>query len=154
MNKYHITNEQDEDTFDSTDDIEEAISMAKASLSNVGDLANVEEKGKVIKQFTLTKNGSIEDVSIVEIKDIKNLDRWCNRRTKLDDVQVKMLKKAYTYTVKQPDLDLYDNTELKALIWLRDNGYLIVHNPSFGLSASGKGREYIKEYMKDWHPKI
>lgn len=66
MNKYHITNEQDEDTFNSTDDLEEAISMAKSSLSRVGDLANVEEKGKVIKQFTLNKNGSIEEVPIVE----------------------------------------------------------------------------------------
>ncbi len=66
MNRYHITNEQDEDTFNSTDDLEEAVSMAKSSLSNIGDLANVEEKGKAIKQFTLNKSGSIEEVPIVE----------------------------------------------------------------------------------------
>lgn len=84
--------------------------------------------------------------------DIKNLDRWCNYQPKINDIQVEMLKTTSRYTINQKDLDNFNNAELKALIWLRDNGYLIVHKPSFGLSLSGKGREYMK--ANDWYPKI
>jgi hypothetical protein len=71
---------------------------------------------------------------------------------KLDNIQTEMLKTAVRHTINQKDLDNFNNAELEALIWLRDNEYLIVHKPSFGLSASGKGREYVRANV--WYPKI
>lgn len=68
-NKYHIINEDTEDTYDTTNDIEEAIKIAHLALTQdyYGGIASILEldTGKVIKQFT-NKSGPVEEIPIVE----------------------------------------------------------------------------------------
>lgn len=63
MLRYYVTNESTEDTFGATDDLEEAIRIAKevARTGQAGDLVLVESEGKGVRQFVLTENGSIAE---------------------------------------------------------------------------------------------
>jgi hypothetical protein len=67
MSRFYITNESTEDTFDSTDDLPNAILLAKevARSGQVGNPINVERDGKVIKQYILTPDGHVQEQAIV-----------------------------------------------------------------------------------------
>ncbi|MHB1422041.1 MAG: hypothetical protein ACYC3I_02355 [Gemmataceae bacterium] len=61
-----MTNESTEDTFGVTDDLQEAIQIAKevARTGQAGDLVLVESEGKGVKQFVLTEDGSVAENQI------------------------------------------------------------------------------------------
>ena len=64
MPRFYITNESTEDSFGPTDDLEEAIRIAKevAKSGQAGDLVLVESsEGKGVKQFVLTPEGTIAE---------------------------------------------------------------------------------------------
>lgn len=63
MARFYVTNESTEDTFGATDDLQEAIRIAKevAEAGQAGDLVLVESEGKGVKQFVLTEDGSIAE---------------------------------------------------------------------------------------------
>lgn len=64
MPKFYVTNESTEDTFGATDDLEEAIRIAKdvATKGPPGDLVLVESSdGRGVKQFTRTEEGAIAE---------------------------------------------------------------------------------------------
>lgn len=67
MSKFYVTNESTEDTFGATDDLQEAIRIAKdvARTGQAGDLVLVESsEGKSVKQFVLTPEGSIAEQDV------------------------------------------------------------------------------------------
>lgn len=63
MPRYYVTNESTEDTFGTTEDLQEAIRIAKevARTGQTGDLVLVESEGKGVRQFVLTEDGSITE---------------------------------------------------------------------------------------------
>ena len=64
MLKFYVTNESTEDTFGATDDLQEAIRIAKQVAINgqAGDLVLIESsEGKGIRQFVLTPDGTIAE---------------------------------------------------------------------------------------------
>jgi hypothetical protein len=63
---YYVTDESTEDTFGATDDLQEAIRIAKevARTGQAGDLVLVESEGKGVRQFMLTEDGSIAENQI------------------------------------------------------------------------------------------
>jgi hypothetical protein len=64
MSKFYVTNESTEDTFGATDDLQEAIRIAKdvARTGQTGDLVLVESsEGKGVRQFMLTPEGTIAE---------------------------------------------------------------------------------------------
>ena len=67
MPKFYVTNESTEDTFGATDDLQEAIRIAKevAGAGPTGDLVLVESEGRGVKQFVLTKDGIIAENQIL-----------------------------------------------------------------------------------------
>jgi hypothetical protein len=66
MPKFYVTNESTEDTFGATDELEEAIRIAKevAQAGQAGDLVLVECEGKGVRQFVLTTDGIVEEMLI------------------------------------------------------------------------------------------
>ena len=66
MAKFYVTNESTEDTFCATDDIQEAIRIAKevAVAGQAGDLVLVESEGKGVRQFVLTEDGKVAENQI------------------------------------------------------------------------------------------
>jgi len=66
MPKFYVTNESTEDTFGITEDLQEAIRIAKevAQAGPAGDLVLVESEGKGVKQFVLTTDGTVEEYQI------------------------------------------------------------------------------------------
>ena len=67
MSKFYVTNESTEDTFAATDDLQEAIRIAKevARTGQAGDLVLVEStEGKGVRQFVLTPEGTIAENEI------------------------------------------------------------------------------------------
>lgn len=68
--RFHITDENTEDTYDSVETLKEAIYSAKkvATQSVVGNLINVEdiETGKVVKQYKVVSTGKAEEIIIEE----------------------------------------------------------------------------------------
>lgn len=66
MAQFHITSENTEDTFDSTNDLEEAIRIAREVARNglAGDPVCIEHKGKNIRQFVRMPNGSIAEEAL------------------------------------------------------------------------------------------
>jgi hypothetical protein len=63
MPQFYITNESTEDTFDSTDDLQSAIRIAKevARSGQVGDPVSIEHDGKTVKQFILAPDGRVQE---------------------------------------------------------------------------------------------
>lgn len=64
MAQFYVTNESSEDTFGATDDLHEAIRIAKevAQTGQVGDLVLVESaEGKGVRQFVRNPDGTIEE---------------------------------------------------------------------------------------------
>jgi hypothetical protein len=67
MSKFYVTNESTEDTYGATDDLQEAIRIAKEVARNgqAGDLVLVESsEGKGVKQFVLTPDGRISEKEV------------------------------------------------------------------------------------------
>jgi hypothetical protein len=64
MRRFYVTNESSEDTFGATDDLQEAIRIAKevARTGPAGDLVLVESsEGRGVKQFVLTPEGVVAE---------------------------------------------------------------------------------------------
>ena len=70
MPQFYITSENTEDTFDSTDDLQDAIRIARevAEKGQAGDPVSVEHNGKNIRQFVLMPNGTIAEQAVVNGK--------------------------------------------------------------------------------------
>ncbi len=66
MSQFFITSENTEDTFDSTDNLEDAIRIAKQMAQNgqTGDPVCIEHKGKNIRQFVLMPNGKVAEEAL------------------------------------------------------------------------------------------
>ncbi|HZU35205.1 MAG TPA: hypothetical protein VFA18_04830 [Gemmataceae bacterium] len=66
MPQFHITSESTEDTFDSTDNLTEAIRIAKeiAEKGQTGDPVCIEQNGRNIWQFILLPNGRVAEKKI------------------------------------------------------------------------------------------
>ena len=63
MPQFHITSENTEDTFDTTDNLQEAIRIARevARKGQAGDPVCIEHNGKNIRQFVLMPNGKVDE---------------------------------------------------------------------------------------------
>ncbi len=72
QNKYHIVNETTEDRFDMVDDLGEAIRIAQevAKTTPLNESISIEFEGFVIRQFSRTKTGEIEE-QLIERADIR-----------------------------------------------------------------------------------
>ena len=67
MTRFYVTNESTEDTFGATDDLEEAIRIARQVAKNgqAGDLVLVESsEGKGVRQFVLTPDGTVAEKEV------------------------------------------------------------------------------------------
>jgi hypothetical protein len=66
MSQFYITNESTEDTFDSTDNLQDAIRMARevARQGPAGDPVCIEREGKTIRQFVLMPDGTVAEQAI------------------------------------------------------------------------------------------
>lgn len=66
MPQFYITSENTEDAFDSTDNLEDAIRIAKqvAQTGQAGDPVNIAHKGKNIRQFVLMPNGKVTEEAL------------------------------------------------------------------------------------------
>jgi hypothetical protein len=63
MSQYHITSENTEDTFDSTDNLLDAIRIAR-EVAQRGEICGpvcIEHRGKNIRQFVLTPGGEVAE---------------------------------------------------------------------------------------------
>ena len=63
---YHITSENGEDRLDSTDNLEDAIRLARewAREGQAGDPVVIEHKGLTIRQLVLRADGSIAEEEV------------------------------------------------------------------------------------------
>ncbi|HTU18269.1 MAG TPA: hypothetical protein VMG10_09450 [Gemmataceae bacterium] len=67
MSQFYVISESTEDTLESTDNIEEAILVAKeaARQGQTGDLVSIlESGGKAVRQFVLLPDGTVHEQSI------------------------------------------------------------------------------------------
>ena len=66
MPQFYITSEDTEDTFDSADNLLDAIRIARevAQKGQAGDPVSVEHNGKNIRQFVLMPNGKIVEQAL------------------------------------------------------------------------------------------
>ena len=71
---YHITSEVSEDTFDTTDQLEDAIRIAKvvAGQAEVGEPISVQHLGKNVRQYIRTADGRVMEQPIVSKDDVAN----------------------------------------------------------------------------------
>lgn len=67
MSQFYIVNESTEDTFESTEDLQDAIRAARevARQGQAGDLVSLlESGGKAIRQFVLMPDGTVVEQAI------------------------------------------------------------------------------------------
>jgi len=66
MSQFHVTSENSEDTFDSTDNLHDAIRIAREVARNgqAGDPVCIEHQGKNIRQFVLLSNGEVAEETL------------------------------------------------------------------------------------------
>jgi hypothetical protein len=66
MSQFYITNESTEDTFDSTDNLEDAVRIARevARQGRAGDPVCVEREGKTVRQFVLLPDGTVAEQAL------------------------------------------------------------------------------------------
>ena len=67
MSQFYITNESTEDTLDSTDNLQDAIRVAReaARQGQAGDLVSIlESGGKAVRQFVLMPDGTVAEQAI------------------------------------------------------------------------------------------
>ncbi|HZV05339.1 MAG TPA: hypothetical protein VE999_09675 [Gemmataceae bacterium] len=68
MSQYYIINESTEDTFDSTENLQDAIRVARevTKQGQAGDLiAILESGGNAVRQFMLLPDGTVAEQTIV-----------------------------------------------------------------------------------------
>ena len=63
VSQFYITSENTEDTFDATENLQDAIRIARevAQIGQAGDLVCIEHKGKNVRQFVLMPNGEVAE---------------------------------------------------------------------------------------------
>lgn len=66
MSQFEITNESTEDTFDATDNLQDAIRIARdvARQGQAGDPVCIEREGKTIRQFVLMPDGTVAEQAV------------------------------------------------------------------------------------------
>ncbi len=66
MSQFHITSDTTEDTYDSTESLQEAIRIAREVTKNgqAGETVCIEFKGKNIWQFVLMPNGEVNEKAL------------------------------------------------------------------------------------------
>ncbi len=66
MSNYYIVSENTEDRFDSSDNLQDALRIAKelAREGQAGDPVCIEHQGKIIKQFVLMPNGKVAEEAL------------------------------------------------------------------------------------------
>jgi hypothetical protein len=67
VSQFYIVNENTEDTFDSADNLQDAIRLAReaASQGQAGDLVSIlESGGKAVRQFVLLPDGTVAEQAI------------------------------------------------------------------------------------------
>jgi hypothetical protein len=66
VDQFYINNENTEDTFDSADNLQDAIRIARevAQQGPAGELVCIEHKGKNIRQFVRLPNGRVAEETI------------------------------------------------------------------------------------------
>jgi len=66
MPEFYITSENTEDTFDSTDNLQDAIRIARelAQEGQAGDPVCIEHEGRNIRQFVLMPDGKVAEEAI------------------------------------------------------------------------------------------
>ncbi len=66
MAQFHIVSEGTEDTFDSTDNLHDAIDIARkvAQEGQAGDPVGIEHEGKIVRQFILMPSGKVAEESL------------------------------------------------------------------------------------------
>jgi hypothetical protein len=66
MSQFYITDENSEDTFDCTDNLQDAIRIARdvAQHGQAGDLVSVEYDGMTVRQFVLMPAGQVAEVPV------------------------------------------------------------------------------------------
>jgi hypothetical protein len=67
MSQFFVINESTEDTLESTNNLEDAIRVAKlaAKQGQAGDLVSIlESGGKAVRQFVLIPDGTVADQAI------------------------------------------------------------------------------------------
>ena len=66
MVPFYVTSETTEDRFDSTDNLQDAIRIAREVAKNgqAGDPVCIEHKGKNIRQFILMPNGEVAEEAL------------------------------------------------------------------------------------------
>jgi hypothetical protein len=82
MPHFNIVNESSEDTLESTDDLQDAIRMARkiASQGQAGDPVSIlESGGKAVRQFVLMPNGTVAEQAIARQVTLSGVDAELNR---------------------------------------------------------------------------
>jgi hypothetical protein len=67
MHKFYIVNESTEDSFESTDQLQDAIRIARevARQGQAGDLVSIlESGGKAVRQFVLMPDGTVAEQAV------------------------------------------------------------------------------------------
>jgi len=66
MSKFYVTSESTEDTFCATNDLQEAIRIAKevARTGQVGLVLVESSEGKGVRQYVLTPDGRIAEIEV------------------------------------------------------------------------------------------
>ncbi len=81
MSQYYVTNESTEDTFAATDNLRDAIRIARevAQQGQTGDPVCVECEGKAVRQFVLMPDGTVAEQAIA-----RQVSRDSSPSTKVD----------------------------------------------------------------------
>jgi hypothetical protein len=68
MSQFYITSENTEDRFDSTDNLQDAIRIAREIVreARAGELVCIEHEGKNIRQFVLMPNWKVKEEVLVD----------------------------------------------------------------------------------------
>ena len=67
MSRFYVVSESTEDTFESTDNLQDAICVARevAGQGQAGDLVSIlESGGRAVRQFVLKPDGTVEEQAI------------------------------------------------------------------------------------------
>ena len=82
MSQFYIINESTEDTFESTDNLEDAIRVARevARQGQAGDPVSIlESGGKAVRQFILMPDGTVAEQAIARQVKLSAVETELNR---------------------------------------------------------------------------
>ena len=82
MSQYHVINESTEDTFASTDNLQDAIRVARevARQGQAGDLVSIlESGGMAVRQFMLMPDGTVAEQAIASPVELPGVETDANR---------------------------------------------------------------------------